>query len=138
MSLTVTGCVDSSLSYMSCHLMLVTDPLMYVDPFAANNQKAVEIVGANLQHQYERWQPRARYKLSLDPTVDDVRKLCSSLRRNAKDERVLFHYNGHGVPRPTTNGEIWVFNKVNSITDLTLLFTLSEGSQFHITAVYLS
>lgn len=32
-------------------------------------------------------------------------------RRSAKDERVLFHYNGHGVPRPTTNSEIWVFNK---------------------------
>lgn len=24
---------------------------------------------------------------------------------------MLFHYNGHGVPRPTMNGEIWVFNK---------------------------
>ncbi len=23
---------------------------------------------------------------------------------------MLFHYNGHGVPRPTANGEIWVFN----------------------------
>lgn len=87
------------------------DPLQYSDPTAANNQKAVEIVGANLQRQYERWQPRARYKLSLDPTIDEVKKLCISLRRNAKDERVLFHYNGHGVPRPTQNGEIWVFNK---------------------------
>lgn len=29
----------------------------------------------------------------------------------AQNERVLFHYNGHGVPRPTANGEIWVFNK---------------------------
>lgn len=38
--------------------------------------------------------------------------MCTSLRRNAKEERVLFHYNGHGVPRPTANGEIWVFNKV--------------------------
>ena len=28
-----------------------------------------------------------------------------------QDERILFHYNGHGVPRPTANGEIWVFNK---------------------------
>lgn len=28
-----------------------------------------------------------------------------------QSERVLFHYNGHGVPRPTANGEIWVFNK---------------------------
>lgn len=41
-----------------------------------------------------------------------VKKLCCSLRRNAKDERVLFHYNGHGVPKPTTQGEIWVFNRV--------------------------
>jgi regulatory associated protein of mTOR len=24
---------------------------------------------------------------------------------------VLFHYNGHGVPQPTANGEIWVFNR---------------------------
>ena len=32
---------------------------------------------------------------------------CSVLQ----NERVLFHYNGHGVPRPTVNGEIWVFNK---------------------------
>jgi regulatory associated protein of mTOR len=28
-----------------------------------------------------------------------------------QQERVLFHYNGHGVPQPTSNGEIWVFNK---------------------------
>lgn len=56
--------------------------------------------------------PQARYKQSLDPTVDEVKKLCTSLRRNAKEERVLFHYNGHGVPRPTVNGEVWVFNKV--------------------------
>ncbi|PIO52687.1 hypothetical protein TELCIR_26005, partial [Teladorsagia circumcincta] len=51
------------------------------------------------------------YKSVTDPTGEDVRKLCASMRRNAKDERVLFHYNGHGVPRPTQNGEIWVFNK---------------------------
>lgn len=23
----------------------------------------------------------------------------------------MFHYNGHGVPKPTDNGELWVFNK---------------------------
>lgn len=47
----------------------------------------------------------------MDPTVEAVQKLCVSLRRNSNDERVLLHYNGHGVPRPTDNGEIWVFNK---------------------------
>src|SRR3989338_2686276 len=29
----------------------------------------------------------------------------------AKRERILFHYNGHGVPKPTNNGELWMFNK---------------------------
>jgi len=33
------------------------------------------------------------------------------MRRYAKTDRLLFHYNGHGVPRPTANGELWVFNK---------------------------
>ncbi|XP_072037046.1 regulatory-associated protein of mTOR-like isoform X3 [Amphiura filiformis] len=83
----------------------------WIDPLATSPQKALEAIGNSLQKQYERWQPRARYKQSLDPTVDEVKKLCTSLRRNAKEERVLFHYTGHGVPRPTTNGEIWVFNK---------------------------
>lgn len=83
----------------------------WIDPSSMSPQKALELIGANLQKQYERWQPRARYKQSLDPTVEDVKKLCISLRRNAKEERVLFHYNGHGVPRPTVNGEIWVFNR---------------------------
>ncbi|XP_022092317.1 regulatory-associated protein of mTOR-like isoform X1 [Acanthaster planci] len=83
----------------------------WIDPLSTSPQKALEAIGNNLQKQYERWQPRARYKLCLDPTVEEVKKLCTSLRRNAKEERVLFHYNGHGVPRPTTNGEIWVFNK---------------------------
>ncbi len=76
-----------------------------------NPQKALEQICAELQKQYERWQPRARYKHCPDPTAEDVKKLCISLRKNAKDERVLFHYNGHGVPKPTVNGEIWVFNK---------------------------
>ncbi|XP_076441319.1 regulatory-associated protein of mTOR-like isoform X2 [Babylonia areolata] len=83
----------------------------WIDPLSMSAQKALETIGGNLQKQYERWQPRARYKQSLDPTVDEVKKLCTSLRRNAKEERVLFHYSGHGVPRPTVNGEIWVFNK---------------------------
>ncbi|PNF16965.1 Regulatory-associated protein of mTOR [Cryptotermes secundus] len=83
----------------------------WIDPISMSPQKALETIGANLQKQYERWQPRARYKQSLDPTVEEVKKLCTSLRRNAKEERVLFHYNGHGVPKPTSNGEVWVFNR---------------------------
>ncbi|CAI5969772.1 unnamed protein product, partial [Closterium sp. NIES-64] len=64
-----------------------------------------------LPHPPSSMPPQARYKVQLDPTVEEVKKLCLTCRRNAKAERVLFHYNGHGVPKPTGNGEIWVFNK---------------------------
>ena len=58
--------------------------LTLVDPLSMNSQKALEQVGNNLQRQYERWQPRARYKQLLDPTTEDARKLCIALRKNAK------------------------------------------------------
>ncbi|XP_054780131.1 regulatory-associated protein of TOR 1 [Prosopis cineraria] len=83
----------------------------WIDPFSMATQKALESIGKTLSSQYERWQPKARYKCQLDPTVDEVKKLCTTCRRYAKSERVLFHYNGHGVPKPTSKGEIWVFNK---------------------------
>ncbi|KAJ7950080.1 regulatory-associated protein of TOR 1-like [Quillaja saponaria] len=83
----------------------------WIDPFSMVPQKALETIGKTLSSQYERWQPRARYKCQLDPTVEEVKKLCTTCRRYAKSERVLFHYNGHGVPKPTANGEIWVFNR---------------------------
>lgn len=83
----------------------------WIQPMTTQPQNELDAIGKALQAQYERWQPRAKYKLQLDPTTEDMKKLCISSRRNAKNERVLLHYNGHGVPRPTTNGEIWVFNK---------------------------
>lgn len=82
------------------------DPTAYPDP-----KKAIEHIGRQLQGQYEVLSTKTRYKLSLDPNVEDAKRFCISLRRSAKDERILFHYNGHGVPRPTASGEIWVFNR---------------------------
>ena len=76
-----------------------------------DTKKAIEAIGKNLQSQYETLSLRTRYKQSLDPCVEDVKRFCNTLRRNAKDERILFHYNGHGVPQPTASGEIWVFNR---------------------------
>lgn len=82
------------------------DPSLFPD-----TKKAIELIGKNLQAQYETLSLRTRYKQSLDPCVEDVKRFCNTLRRNAKDERILFHYNGHGVPQPTASGEIWVFNR---------------------------
>lgn len=84
----------------------------WCDPSAfPDTKKAIEAIGKNLQSQYETLSLRTRYKQLLDPCVEDVKRFCNTLRRNAKDERILFHYNGHGVPQPTASGEIWVFNR---------------------------
>jgi regulator-associated protein of mTOR len=81
------------------------------DPTVPPVAKALENIGNSLQAQYETLAIRTRYKKYLDPSIEETKKFCTSLRRNAKDERVLLHYNGHGVPKPTASGEIWVFNK---------------------------
>jgi regulator-associated protein of mTOR len=84
----------------------------WIDPLSFNDtKKSIEAIGKNLQSQYETLSLKTRYKQSLDPCVEDVKRFCNSLRRNARDERILFHYNGHGVPQPTQSGEIWVFNR---------------------------
>jgi regulator-associated protein of mTOR len=84
----------------------------WIDPTSINDpKKAIEQIGKQLQTQYESLSTRTKYKQSLDPNVEDAKRFCMSLRRSARDERILFHYNGHGVPRPTPSGEIWVFNR---------------------------
>ena len=85
----------------------------WVDPVSPSspNTKIMESIGKSLQSNYETLSLRIRYKQFLDPSVEEVRRCCVTLRRNAKDERVLFHYNGHGVPLPTPSGEIWYFNR---------------------------
>ena len=55
-----------------------------------NPQFAIKKIGSELQKQYERWQPKALIKQCLDPTVDDVKRTCIALRKNAKVSRVSF------------------------------------------------
>ena len=85
----------------------------WLDPLSMPAQKALEAIGKSLQAQYESWQPRARYRMCADPTLEELRKVCVGLRRQhgGREERLLLHFNGHGVPRPSTNGELWVFNR---------------------------
>lgn len=42
------------------------------DPHSTPPQKAIESIGKQLQIQYERWQSKARYRQSLDPTHEEV------------------------------------------------------------------
>jgi WD40 repeat protein len=97
----------------------------WIDPYQYQHQraKAKEIIGDRLEQQYSKWQfsqakgggrrqvGTFKYRRALDPTIEDVRNVCTRLRSQARNERILIHYNGHGVPRPSDHGEIWVFDK---------------------------
>ncbi|KAF5351586.1 hypothetical protein D9758_007263 [Tetrapyrgos nigripes] len=83
----------------------------WVDPRSMPSHKALEAIGANLKHQFEGLSLKIQYKPILDPSFEDLRKACQQLRKQAKDDAVLFHYNGHGVPKPTSSGELWCFNR---------------------------
>ncbi|TKA26001.1 hypothetical protein B0A50_05513 [Salinomyces thailandicus] len=76
---------------------------------SSNNTNAQ--IGKNLQSQYENLSLRTRYKLVLDPTIEELKRFTTNLRRTSHQERILFHYNGHGVPKPTGSGEVWCFNR---------------------------
>ena len=54
----------------------------WVDTQSMPAQKALEAIGKALHSQYEVWQPRARYRLCADPTLEELRKVCLGLRRS--------------------------------------------------------
>ena len=83
----------------------------WVDPHTMPSHKALEAIGSNLHHQFEGLSGKVIYKPILDPSLEDLRRFCQTSRKQAKDEAVLFYYNGHGVPKPTASGELWCFNR---------------------------
>ncbi|KAI0321261.1 hypothetical protein OF83DRAFT_1100511 [Amylostereum chailletii] len=83
----------------------------WVEPHTMPSHKALEVIGTNLQHQFEGLSPKLSYKPILDPSYEDLRRFCTTLRKQAKEDTVLFYYNGHGVPKPTASGELWCFNR---------------------------
>ncbi|KAJ1949470.1 Target of rapamycin complex 1 subunit kog1, partial [Linderina pennispora] len=77
----------------------------------ARERTPMKQIMENLQRQFETIQRHARYKALPDCAIEDLKKYCVQFRRGSKDGRIMFYYNGHGVPRPTGSGDIWVFNR---------------------------
>lgn len=82
----------------------------WIDPRTMPSGKALDSIGSNLRCQFEQLSLKIPYKPVLDPSLEDLRRCCQQLRKQAKDDAVLFYYNGHGVPKPTPSGELWCFN----------------------------
>lgn len=69
-------------------------------------------ITVQLWKQYQRYsaQPLSTDPL-WDPTTERVKRACMAARERFGKDRVLFHYNGHGVPLPTVNHECWFFDE---------------------------
>ena len=84
----------------------------WIDTGNKDVKRAQEAIGNQLSTLYSQMQPRARFRPLVDAHPVSVQTHCQSARKTAgRSERVLFHYNGYGVPLPTANEEIWVFNE---------------------------
>lgn len=83
----------------------------WVDPHTMPSHKALEAIGTNLQHQFEGLSTKIPYKYLLDPSYEDLGRFCMNMRKQAKEDAIVLYYNGHGVPKPTSSGELWCFNK---------------------------
>ncbi|ELP89413.1 WD domain containing protein, partial [Entamoeba invadens IP1] len=69
-------------------------------------------ISIQLANQYQRYcTPTVSTEPLWDPTPEIVKKSCLAARERFGRDRVLFHYNGHGVPLPTLNHECWFFDE---------------------------
>jgi regulator-associated protein of mTOR len=88
----------------------------WVKPFEyEDHQRGTHEIGQRLMDNYRgmgslRSPQTVPYKFCTNPSLDKVKKFAQHLRGKSKSNRVLFHFNGHGVPRASHNGELWVFN----------------------------
>eukprot|EP01063_Lacrimia_lanifica_P010634 TRINITY_DN17372_c3_g1_i1.p1 TRINITY_DN17372_c3_g1~~TRINITY_DN17372_c3_g1_i1.p1 ORF type:complete len:1289 (+),score=471.02 TRINITY_DN17372_c3_g1_i1:116-3982(+) len=88
----------------------------WTDPLLAQSKmltKGSEVIGDALIEQYKamhQMHKQAYFKPGYEFSVDDLKYHLQSMRKRAKDGRVLVHYNGHGVPRVTQFGELWFFD----------------------------
>ncbi|KAJ2158944.1 Target of rapamycin complex 1 subunit kog1 [Coemansia sp. RSA 552] len=80
-------------------------------PHTLGDAKKVSIIGQNLLSQFCQISPKILCKPLLSCEALRLQRNCLELRRKAEDQRLLFYYNGHGVPPPTPDGSFYVFQK---------------------------
>ncbi|KAH9586452.1 Raptor [Trypanosoma melophagium] len=70
-----------------------------------------ESIADALERQYRSQLREVTFRKMVEVHLEDAKQVLLSVRRKADKGRVLFHYNGHGMPRATGYGEIWLFDK---------------------------
>eukprot|EP01059_Diplonema_ambulator_P018449 TRINITY_DN3080_c0_g1_i1.p1 TRINITY_DN3080_c0_g1~~TRINITY_DN3080_c0_g1_i1.p1 ORF type:complete len:1259 (+),score=323.65 TRINITY_DN3080_c0_g1_i1:592-4368(+) len=76
-------------------------------------KKGCEMIVSCLRAQYVDMigtKSHVKYYVHPDVTKDEVGNMIQVRKQINPGHRVVVHYNGHGVPAPSKQGEIWVFN----------------------------
>ncbi|KAL7718169.1 WD domain containing protein [Entamoeba marina] len=104
---------------LCCCINIGTDPPDSKPHVTSTTEVGYDIT-ASLASQYQRFcTPSTTTELLWDPTTDPAHD------RHSKD-RILFHYNGHGVPLPTINHECWFFDE-----EITTYIPMNIGDVFN-------
>ncbi|PVV02718.1 hypothetical protein BB560_002823 [Smittium megazygosporum] len=95
-----------------------TDPKLldssnYIEDEKGNTRfkTPIERIADNIIRAYSNISKAFDYKFALDPIFEEAHRVVTHARKQAREDRILFHYNGHGVPKPSDNGDVWLFNK---------------------------
>jgi hypothetical protein len=74
-------------------------------------RRGSEAVIEALELQYKSLYRDVVFRRCNEATIDDARAALQQMRRKAESGgRLLIHYNGHGMPSATQNGELWFFD----------------------------
>jgi hypothetical protein len=108
-------------------------PLLPADPTTSEPAKVIDQIGQRMADQYKKWQPKLKCKQALDPTLDDVKRICCSMRRRAKDEPVRDAHTASVSSIPTLlcykrgSLHVWKMQRRCFLLLLTLLLLSSLG-----------
>ncbi|KAJ2497917.1 Target of rapamycin complex 1 subunit kog1, partial [Coemansia sp. RSA 1972] len=88
----------------------------WTDPTTSNVSQMYSTISDNLVSQFEQLPGKIIYKPLIDCDVLRLQRNSLHFRNVAKDQRILFYYNGHGMPHPTDDGCFWAFKPRNGYT----------------------
>ncbi|KAJ2611533.1 Target of rapamycin complex 1 subunit kog1 [Coemansia sp. RSA 1365] len=81
----------------------------WVNPHTLPNQpRKSDVIAQNLVDQFGQIASQVIYKPLMDRSLARLKEYCIHYRNTVDDERIMFYYNGHGMPLPTPEGSFWV------------------------------
>ncbi|KAJ2352525.1 Target of rapamycin complex 1 subunit kog1, partial [Coemansia sp. RSA 2618] len=84
----------------------------WTDPSSIGDRaKRYSTIAERLTSQFQNLPGKITHKPLVDCDVFRLQRNCLQFRNESMEHRVIFYYNGHGMPVPTADGSFWVFHR---------------------------